>query len=408
VRLSYFIARRYFLSRKKKTFINVISIISMVVVGISTMALVVVLSVFNGLEGLLRNLYGSFDADIVVLPSEGKTFILSDTLKNQLNSTEGVLSLVEVIEDNALIKYKGAQRVVRVKGVGEGYIEQGRFDDALIYGDLSLKKENAGYAIVGRGIQYDLSIHIEDEFQPLVMYYPKDIGPGQLNPERMFNVQPVAAGGIFAIEKFYDDNYIFVPIEITQQLFQLGEERTALELAIDPSANPTRIKEKIVSALGPSYQVKLNEEIHGSLYRILKWEKLFVFLTFAIIIAIGSINIYFSLSMLVIDKQKDLAILKAIGAPAKLLSHIILTNGTIIAFVGAFSGLLIGLLISWAQQEFGLISMGVPGAISDAYPVKIKWFDVLGTTALVVVVTLLASIQPARKASKMLDLSHLQ
>ena len=378
------------------------------VVGISTMALVIVLSVFNGLEGLLKNLYGTFDADIVITPAKGKTFEVSESLLSLVSSVEGVASTVEVIEDNVLVKYKGAQRVVRLKGVGDGYIEQGRFDDALIFGNLELKQENNGYALVGRGIQYDMSIHIEDEFQPLVMYYPKEVGPGQMNPEKMFSILPVYPTGSFAIEKSFDDNYIFVPIELAQQLFQLDTKRTAMELAIDPSADPLFVKEKLTSSLGDHFQIKLNEEIHGSLFRILKWEKLFVFLTFAIIIAIGSINIYFSLSMLVIDKQKDLAILKAIGAPATLLYRIILSNGVLIAFSGAFSGMTLGLIISWTQQEFGLISMGVPGAISDAYPVRIQWADVLLTTSLVVVVTILASIQPAKKASKMLDLAHLQ
>ena len=380
----------------------------MIVVGISTMALVIVLSVFNGLEGLLKNLYGTFDADIVVVPAKGKTFDVTESLLSMVSSVEGVASIVEVIEDNVLVKYKGAQRVVRLKGVGDGYIEQGRFDDALIFGNLELKKDNNGYALVGRGIQYDMSIHIEDEFQPLVMYYPKEVGPGQMNPEKMFSILPVYPTGAFAIEKSFDDNYIFVPIELAQQLFQLAEKRTALELAIDPSADPIHVKELLTSTLGEQFQIKLNEEIHGSLFRILKWEKLFVFLTFGIIIAIGSINIYFSLSMLVIDKQKDLAILKAIGAPAKLLYRIILSNGVIIAFSGAFTGMILGLIISWTQQEFGLISMGVPGAISDAYPVRIQWLDVLFTTLLVVLVTILASIQPAKKSSKMLDLAHLQ
>ena len=380
----------------------------MMVVGISTMALVIVLSVFNGLEGLLKNLYGTFDADIIIVPAKGKTFEVSETLLTLVSSVEGVASSVEVIEDNVLVKYKGAQRVVRLKGVGDGYIEQGRFDDALIYGNLELKQENSGYAIVGRGIQYDMSIHIEDEFQPLVLYYPKEVGPGQMNPEKMFSTLPVYPTGSFAIEKSFDDNYIFVPIELAQQLFQLDTKRTALELAIDPSADPLIVKEKLTSTLSEQFQIKLNEEIHGSLFRILKWEKLFVFLTFAIIIAIGSINIYFSLSMLVIDKQKDLAILKAIGAPARLLYRIILSNGVIIAFSGAFTGMILGLIISWVQQEFGLITMGVPGTISDAYPVQIQMLDVFFTTLLVVVVTILASIQPAKKASKILDLAQLQ
>lgn len=406
--LPFFIARRYFLSRRKKSFINILSVISMAVVGLSTMALVIVLSVFNGLEGLLRNLYGSFDAQVTVLPSEGKSFFLTPELLHQVRQVPGVVSVVDIIEDNALIKYKNSQRVVRLKGVGDGFIAQGRFDDAILLGDLVLKEDSVGYAIVGRGIQNDLSLTLMDEFYPMVIHYPRDIRPGQLNPERMFSQEPVVARSAFAVEKSFDDNYVFVPVEITRQLLGYGDRRTALELEVQPGQSLEEVKLTLMQTLGPGYTVKLNEELRGSLYRILKLEKIFVFLTFGIIIAIGSVNIYFSLSMLVIDKKRDLTLLKALGAPGHLVGRIIFAEGVIIALAGALTGLLLGLAIAGLQEHFGLVSMGVQGAISEAYPVKIIWTDVLLTALLVALITVVSSLQPTRKAAAAFDFADLQ
>ncbi len=408
MKLPLFIAKRYFLSRKKKTFINVISLISMSVVGLSTMALVIVLSVFNGLEGLLRNLYGTFDADITILPAEGKSFELTGDFRSQLETIPGVEYIAEVIEDNVLVAYRGSQRIVRLKGVSEDFQKQGRFESAITYGEMKLREENVGYAIVGRGIQFDLNMSLTDDFHPLVINYPRDIGPGQVNVEKMFSQKVILPGGVFAVERSLDNNFIFVPLQFSQELLDYGNRRTALELSIMPNASLAEAKSTLEKHLGPSFIVKKNDELHSSLYRILKWEKIFVFLTFGLIIAIGSVNIYFSLSMLVIDKKKDLAVLKALGAPADLLRKTFMAEGSLIAFSGAFIGLLVGLLIAGAQQEFGLVSMGVPGAISDAYPVKIEWLDVVLTALVVVMITVLSSLQPARKAAKSLDLNLLQ
>ncbi len=379
----------------------------MVVVGISTMALVIVLSVFNGLEGLLRNLYGSFDAQVTILPSEGKSFDYTDEIRNQILQIDNVSSIVDVIEDNALITYRGAQRFVKLKGVGDSFSEQNRFQNAITYGNMNLKEDHVGYAIIGRGITNELSIQINDDFYPIQVYYPKDIGPGQINPEQMFTLKRILPGSIFAVEKFIDENYVFVPIEFSQELLSYGARRTALELGIIDGADLDKVKVDLLSSLGSEFQVKLGDEIHSDLYKILKWEKIFVFLALAAIIGIASINIYFSLSMLVIDKKKDLALLKALGSSDSLLKRIFLTEGIIIAFTGAFTGLFLGLTISGIQQKFGVIGMGVQGAIADAYPVIIDWCDILTTSLFIVLITILAAIQPAIKASKSVALNIL-
>jgi len=386
----------------------VISIISMVVVGISTMALILILSVYNGLEGLLRNLYGSFDPQVTVQPIEGKSFEYSDELKNQILEVEGVTTVVDIIEDNVLITYRGAQRIVRLKGVGDDFSKQNRFSEAVTYGSMNLKEGPVGFALIGRGISNDLSIQLNDDFYPIQIDYPKDIGPGQIKPDQMFTRKHILPGSVFAVEKYIDDNYVFVPIEFSQELLNYGARRTALELGINANANLDRIKAELLTSLGSNFQVRLGEEIHSDLYKILKWEKIIVFLSLAAIIGIASINIYFSLSMLVIDKKKDLALLKALGSSGSLLQKIFIAEGAIIAFTGAFSGLVLGLIIAGVQQKFGLVGMGVQGAIADAYPVLIDWRDILFTSLFIILITILAAIQPARKAAKSMVLNLLQ
>ncbi|MFH6983300.1 ABC transporter permease [Marinoscillum luteum] len=406
--LAYFIAKRYFLSKKKKSFINVISIISMLVVAIGTMALIIVLSVFNGLEGLLRNLYGTVDPNLVVSANVGKSFVYGPDISNKVNSLEEIVSITEVLEDNVLIKYNNAQRVARVKGVSESFIEQGRLEDYLVFGDLKLTSNDISYAIVGRGVQYDLSINPKNDFYTIQMYFPDEVRPGMLNPEKMYRLKNILPGGVFAVEKSYDENLVYVPIRFAEDLFNKKGKRNLLELQLAPSADPNEVKKRLQDLLGSSFLVQSNDEIHGDLYRVLSYEKFFVFLTFSIIIAIASINIFFSLNMLVLDKKKDVAILSAQGATRGLITKIFLLEGCIVAFTGAFTGLLLGLLVSFVQQEFGLVTMGMQTAIIDAYPVKVEWLDVLLTVLSIIVITIVTSIQPALSASKSVAMTDLQ
>lgn len=406
--LSYFIAKRYFLSKKKKSFINVISIISMLVVAIGTMALVIVLSVFNGMEDLLRGLYGNVDSNLVIKPAKGKSFEYTDELQSTISELEEVTYITDVIEDNALIKYNNAQRVATVKGVSQNFIEEGRLDNYLVFGDLKLKEGNINYAIVGRGVQYDLSINPKNDFHTIQMYFPDQIKPGMLNPDRMYRLKNIMPGGVFAIEKSYDENLIYVPVNFAEQLFNKKGKRSSLEVQLRPDVNVIDAKNLLQRMLGENFQVMTNDEVHGGLYKVLSYEKFFVFLTFSVIIAIASINIFFSLNMLAIDKKKDVAILTAQGASRKLIRNIFLYEGCIVAFTGAFTGLFLGLLIVLVQQEFGLVTMGMQTAIMDAYPVKIEWMDIFFTILCIILVTFVTAVQPAINASRNITLNEIQ
>jgi lipoprotein-releasing system permease protein len=380
----------------------------MLVVAIGTMALIIVLSVFNGLEGLLRELYGTVDPNLIVTAKVGKSFEYTDELKSSLLDETGIDGITEVLEDNVLIRYNKAQRVARVKGVSEDFISQGRLEDYIVYGENKLYDNEVPYAILGRGVQYDLSVNPSNDFYTLQMYFPEDIGPAVVNPDRMYKVKHILPGSVFAVEKYYDENYVYVPIKFAESLFDKPGKRSALEIQLDTDYSTDDVKTRLNTILGNAFLVQSNEEIHGGLYKILKYEKFFVFLTFSVIIAIASINIFFSLTMLAIDKKKDIAILAAQGASSHLIRNIFLLEGCIVAFTGAFTGLILGLLISYLQQQFGIISMGVQSAIIDAYPVKIEWVDVLMTALCIVIITIITAIQPAIKASRNIEVKALQ
>ena len=379
----------------------------MLVVGIGTMALIIVLSVFNGLEGLLRNLYGSFDPQVYVIPAEGKSFEYTPTLEEKIQSVEGISIITEVIEDNVLIKYKNSQRVVRMKGVSENFLDQNRIQKSIVYGEAKLSEDELNYAIIGLGIQYDLSINPDNEFYTIQVYYPNKINPGVVDPTSLYRVQHIMPAGIFAIEKYYDENYLFVPVDFAATLLNYGNKRTALEIGLLDGYSSEAIKQELTAQLGPDFMVRQGDEIHQDLYKILRIEKLFVYVIFSLIIGIASINIYFSLTMLAIDKQRDIAILSAQGATRRLIRNIFLLEGGIVALSGALVGLILGLGISLAQQEFQIISMGAQTTVMDAYPVKVETWDVIFSMICIIVITLLASIQPARLAAKKISMRSL-
>ena len=248
--LPFFIAKKYFFSKKKKNFINVISMISMLVVGIGTMALIIVLSVFNGLEGLLRSTYGSFDPEIIVTANRGKSFVYNDDLREKIESMEAVDLIAEVIEDNVLIKYKNAQRVVRMKGVSDSFVDQGRLQNSLVYGELKLSEKDLNYAIIGRGVQYDLSINPNNDFISLQVYYPKNIGPGLTNPSKLYNSKRAIPASVFSVEKYYDENYIIVSLDFAIDLLSYNQKRTALEISLKPGQDGQKAALKLKNLIG--------------------------------------------------------------------------------------------------------------------------------------------------------------
>jgi lipoprotein-releasing system permease protein len=408
VNTSSFIAGRYFRSKKKQNFITILSMISMVGVAISTMALVAVMSVFNGLEDLIRGLFSSFDSELQVTPTSGKSFEVSEEWLQALRQVEGVKVITEVIEDNALLEYRGNQHVARVKAVSDNYFEHDRFSKGYFWGDTTLGDSLRPGALLGRGVAFALSANLDDINSVLNIYYPKaPKSAASLDPNQLYASGQVEPRGFFSIEQGVDNEYILVRLDFFKELLGYDQKRTALELKVDPEYSISSVQKAVQAHLGSDFEVKNADEQHATLIRTVKLEKLFVFLTLTFILALASFNIFFSLSMLAIEKKKDLAVLKAMGAKNSLIRGIFLKQGALIAFSGAVLGLALGLLLVGAQEKFGLISLGIASGVVDAYPVRVHWPDLVWISLAVVGITLAASWRPAWIAAQVDPLKEL-
>ena len=380
----------------------------MVGVAISTMALVAVMSVFNGLEDLIRGLFSSFDSELQVTPVAGKSFVATEDWLTAIREVEGVEVITEVIEDNALLEYRGNQHIARVKGVSDNYFEHERFSKGYFWGDTTLGTGMRPGAILGRGVAFALSVNLDDINSVLNIYYPKaPKSAASLDPNQLYASGQVEPRGFFSIEQGVDNEYILVPLDFFKDLLGYGQKRTALELKVSPEYSISTVQKAVQAHLGADFAVKNADEQHATLIRTVKLEKLFVFLTLTFILALASFNIFFSLSMLAIEKKKDLAVLKSMGAKNSLIRGIFLKQGALIAFSGAILGLILGLLLVGAQAKFGLISLGIASGVVDAYPVRIHWPDLGWISLAVVTITLLASWRPAWIAAQVDPLEEL-
>ena len=380
---------------------------SLVGVAFSAAALIIVLSIFNGLEDLLRSLNNSFDPEIKVEAAVGKSFPVERDLIERIEAVEGVGFVTEVIEDYAYVRYRDANQVVTLKGVSDNFIDQNRIDDKIVAGELKLKEGDVNYAIIGRGVQYALSIAVGEELYPLQVYYIKNIKSGTLDPSRMYSQKNILPGGAFSIVQGFDENYILVPLSFAEELLNYEGKRTSLEIKPSEGADSFEVQQRLKNLLGDSYAVLNHEEQHKDLYRLLKMEKLFTFLGLSVLLGISSINIFFSLMMLALDKKKDISVLSAMGASEGLIRRIFVVEGAIIAFGGALLGLCLGGIFCWLQLNFGIISMGMETSVTEGYPIKVIPSDFLSTLAVVSVITFLISWRPAILASRSVSVKNL-
>jgi lipoprotein-releasing system permease protein len=411
--LPLFIARRYFFSRQKRSFISWLSILSMLGVGVGTMALVVVLSVFNGMDALNRQIFKTFEADLSIRPRTGKRIDLRPALLADLARLPGVASLTRVIEDNALARYADAQTVVKVKGVDDNYLARPKLDSALVEGQMSLHRNGIDATVVAVGIRNQLSIRPEDPFTALELLYPQQ-QPGRntlnLLSTEAFRQQNLAVAGSFFIESRYDD-FVLAPLSVIRDLFGYGPNQlTSAELQLRPGTDEIAVQRAVQQQLNQAglanrYRVLTRDELNPDLFRAIRVEKLFVALTLAFIILVASVNILFSLSMLVIEKTADIRILKAMGASAGTVRAIFLTEGTIIALSGAVTGLLFGIGFVGVQDRFGLIKLGMASSLVDAYPVRLLFSDLAWTAGLIVLLTVLTAWLPAQRAARISTVS---
>jgi lipoprotein-releasing system permease protein len=381
----------------------------MIGVSIITAAFVIVLSVFNGLEGLLHSLNNSFDPEIKIEARKGKSFEVTQELMRKVEGVEGVEVVTEVIEDYVYARYRteSNNQVITIKGVSENFLAQNRIPkENIVEGEFELNKQGVNYAIVGSGVKATLGIFIGDNMFPLQLYYIKNVKP-TLDPSKMYSRMNILAGGVFSIVQQFDDNYVIVPLKVAEQLMDFKNRRTSLEIKIKEGSDIFVVEKQLEKILGDDFKVLNHEEQHVDIYRLLKMEKLFTFLSGTLLLGVGSINIFFSLMMLALDKKKDISILSAIGASQKTIRNIFLFEGGLIALSGALSGLLLGAGFCYLQQNFALISMGMENAVLEGYPVTMYSSDFISTLIAVSLITLLVSVRPAVLASRFASVQHL-
>lgn len=397
---AFFIAKRYFISKKKKNFINVITILSVVGVALGTMALIFVLSIFNGLEELIRSIYGNFDPHLKVTLAEGKSFALDSSRFTKLRNLDGIQYITEVVEDNALVKYADKQAIIKMKGVSEDFQRQFGINKYVVEGNSKFYDHGVPMALLGRGVQYQLGVDMNNRFYQLQFWYPKNQKKLQLNPEKAFNAANLYPGGVFTLEKQYDDFYVFVPLGFAAELMDYENKRTALEINIKDVNKIEKVRAEIRKILGNSFKISTVEEQHAGMLRAIKIEKLFVYITFSFILAVSSLNLFFALTMMAIEKRKDMQMLVNMGSSSLLVRNVFIFEGLIIGSIGAGIGLFLGFIISYLQQKYGFISMGTETSLVNSYPIKMQWIDFMATGIIIFTVTILISLQPALKAMK--------
>lgn len=402
-----FIARRYLVAKKTHNVINLISIVSVIGVAVGTMALIVLLSVFNGFDNLVHALFNSFDPDLKITARIGKTFPEDDPRLIALDNIPEIKATAKVIEDNALLRYGKKQTIATIKGVSNEFTDVSGIDTMIVDGEFILWQKGKPVAIVGQGIAMNLSMGL-NFLNPIVVYVPRRTGKITLDPEKAFNRKLIFPAGFFAIQQDFDSRYVLVPLDFARDLFQYTHEISALELKLFPGTSLEKVKEKIRMALGPDFVVKDRYEQQALLYRIMKTEKWAIFFILAFILVIASFNIIGSLTMLIIDKTEDILTLKSLGADGKMIRRIFLFEGWLISLSGALLGLAIGLTIAWIQMKYGVI--GIPGSgsfVIDSYPVLIKTSDIFVVLITVSVIGYLAAWYPVRFISRKMKLGLL-
>lgn len=403
--LALTIARRYLFAKKSTNAINIISGISVVGVMVATMALVIVLSVFNGFHDLVASFFTSFDPHIEITPAKGKTVAADDPLLQKVKSLPQIDVATECVEDQALAVYNGRQMMVRVKGVEDNfqYLTNIR---SILYGngDFTLHRADVEYGIPGIRVAANLGTGTEWSGY-LKIYAPHRDGQFDMtNPEGAFCVDSLLSpGSVFCVQQAkYDKQYILTSITFARNLFFRQGEISSLSLRLKPGHSVDGTKEEIKEILGKKYLVKDRFEQQEDTFRIMQIEKViaYIFLTFILIVA--CFNIIGSLSMLMIDKRNDVVTLRHLGASDKLIERIFLIEGSLISVVGAVIGTLLGLLLCLLQQEFGLVKMGSSSGtfIVDAYPLSVHYEDVAVIFATVIVVAFVSVYYPVRYLTK--------
>ncbi|HUX57744.1 MAG TPA: FtsX-like permease family protein [Bacteroidales bacterium] len=400
MKLSLYIAKRYLFAKKSRNAINIISAVSVAGVAVGTMALIIILSVFNGLETMVSAIFNTFDPDIKITAEEGKTFIADSLRLRLLKNVEGISCYSLSIEENALLKYGDRQFIATIKGVDDNYAMVSNIDSSMWEGEFILSNEKGRpYAIPGLGVAQYLGLRI-NFITPLNIFVPRRTGSASLNAENAFQKRYIFPSGIFEVEKEYDSKYIFVPIEFARELTEIEDGVSSVEIRLTEQANPRIVQKNITEIFGKGFIVQNRYEQQEIFYKVMQSERLAIFFILTLILIIASFNIIGSLTMLIIEKERDIEILKSLGADNNLIRKIFIFEGWLISIIGAIAGIFLGFLICWLQQTYGLVKLQSDSLIMDSYPVVMKIKDFIIVPGTVLIIGYWAAWYPVRFLTK--------
>lgn len=389
-------AVRYLFAKKSHNVINIISAISAVGMATGTAALIIIMSVYNGFDSLVKDSLGNIEPDILVTPAEGKVFVPDSPAFDWAYDQEEVLNMCSVLEENVFINYDGHSGVIKAKGADKVYEEESPLKDHLKDGKFTLHRGEVPLAVVGAKTAY--TMNISPRFvAPIEIYFPaRDRKISMSNPAASIEMVKVFPAGIFSVNAQVDAGLMIVPLETMRELLGYDDEVSAIEIRIDGKYGEKgirKIQNELQKQLGPDYLVRDRFEQNTALYKMMKYEKAAIFLILIFIVIIIAFSIFGSLSMLIIEKQTDISTLRSMGAQDSLIRRIFVTEGWLISLSGLVAGLIAGIGFALAQQHFGFIKM--PGGFTaSSYPIIISWPDILVTAACITAIGFIMALIP--------------
>lgn len=393
-----FVAWRHLFSKKRHSLVNIISIISAVGVLSGTAALIIVLSVFNGMEEVVVDSFNSFNPDLKVTLHEGKSFAIDSFPVSQLQEIKGVSAVEEIVSDLTLIEYDGKQHLIELKGVSSTYARNSGFDELLIDGDFDLQHDGCEFGVMGAIAAGTLQVNLSgaDLYK---VFYPKRLRKNLGNPADAFNTRYLTPCGVFASYTEYDDKYLLCSIDFVRNLMSYEEEATSVEIFVKNEKDLPAIQKKVTEIVGDNYLVQNRFQQEELLFKTMKTEKMMIFAILSFILLIAVFNIIGTLSMIIIEKKEDIAVFGYLGADRSLIRRIFMTEGMIISFIGGLAGMFIGWLVCFLQQTFHLINFGNGDAnyIIDYYPVKMNILDFLIVFVTIFLISVIVSVIPSRR-----------
>ncbi len=395
--MNFLFAWRYFKSKKSTNAINIIAWISVVAITVGTAALIVVLSVFNGFEGLVKGLYADFYADIRVAPAVGKTFHLSTAQYQQIKQIVGVTGMSGVVEEKAVLVNGDCTSIVYIRGVDDQFATVIKIANHIKRGKFELGTAENPSMVVGIGIENAACLDVERPSSPITLYMPNR-GAANFKSADALNAFNVQAVGTFMVQQDFDNKYVFSNLAFMRFMLNLqADEYSAIDIKANDNAD--LVKKKVQEILGNTFLVQTRYEQNQSLFTVMQIEKWVIYAILSLILVVAAFNMIGALTMLVLEKQKDIAVLQAMGANQNRIKGIFLSEGLLLAGLGAVSGMVLAAIICGMQERFQLIKLGGNTFIIDYYPVKMHLADFILVAGTVFVIAVLAAYIPAKKAS---------